>query len=209
VIFAVVPAGGQSERMGTNKLLLPMAGRTVIECVVTALIEGGIQHVVVVTLASDVAGAAEAAGALICLLPQQTTEMRETVEHGLGWLEDRYHPRLHDAWLLAPADHPAIDAKTVRELCGRYPNEQQRTIVVPAYRGKRGHPVLLAWHHFLGIRQHPPNLGLDSYLRLHADQIIEVPIDNDGILKDIDTPQDYARLHNAGSGGNLNRGFHG
>jgi len=203
VIFAVVPAAGRSERMGTNKLLLPMAGRTVIECLVRALAEGGVQHVIVVTPvhATDVALAAEAAGAEVCLLPEPTSEMRETVELGVRWLEDRYRPRFDDAWLLAPADHPAIDAKAVRELCCRYPNDQGRTIIAPVFRGKRGHPVLLAWHHVSGIRAHPPHAGLDTYLRLHADEALEVPIDNDGILRDIDTPEDYARLKNARSGG--------
>jgi CTP:molybdopterin cytidylyltransferase MocA len=188
--------------MGTNKLLLPMAGRTVIECVVTALVDEGIQHVVVVTPvhATDVARAAQAAGAEVCLLREQTTEMRETVEHGLRWLEERYQPRLEDAWLLAPADHPAIDPAIVRELCGHYPNDQGRTIIAPVFRGKRGHPVVLAWRHVSEIRAYPPHAGLDTYLRLHADQVLEISIDNDGILKDIDTPEDYARLKHSGSG---------
>jgi molybdenum cofactor cytidylyltransferase len=202
VIFAIVPAGGQSQRMGRNKLLLPMAGRTVIECVVTALAEGGVQHTVVVTPmhASDVASAAQAAGAELCLLPGSTTEMRQTVEHGLCWLEDHYHPQPDDTWILAPADHPAIDGSVVRELRSRYPNDQGRTIIVPIFRGTRGHPVLLAWHQVLPIRQHPPHLGLDTFLRLNANQILEVPIDNEGILRDVDTPEDYARLRNRGGG---------
>jgi molybdenum cofactor cytidylyltransferase len=202
VIFAVVPAAGRSERMGSNKLLLPIAGRTVIEHVVRGLVEGGVQHVVVVTLphTNDVARAAETAGAEVCRLPQQTAEMRETLEHGLRWLEDHHQPRLDDVWLLAPADHPAIDAKIIRELCGHYPNDQQRTIVAPICGGKRGHPALLAWHHVWGLRQHPPNQGLDTYLRQHADQILEVPIDNDSILKDLDTPEDYERLMKSRSG---------
>jgi molybdenum cofactor cytidylyltransferase len=148
--------------------------------------------------ADDVARAAQAAGAEVCLLAEQTIDMRETVERGLCWLEDRYYPRVDDAWLLAPADHPAIDPSVVRHLCGHYPNDQGRTIIAPVFGGKRGHPVLLAWHHVSGIRQHPTHAGLDTYLRLNADQVLEVPIDNDGILKDIDTPEDYAGLKNSG-----------
>jgi molybdenum cofactor cytidylyltransferase len=182
--------------MGTNKLLLPMTGRTVIECVVMALIDGGVQHVIVVTPVdvTAVARAAEAAGAKVCLLPEQTSEMRETVEHGLRWLEDRYHPRVDDAWLLAPADFPAVDSMVIRELCGRYPNDQGKTIIAPVFGRKRGHPILLAWHHVSAIRNHPPHLGLDTYLRLNAEQVLEVPTEKEGILADIDTPEDYGTL---------------
>ena len=48
MIFAVVPAAGQSSRMGCAKLTLPFAGRSVLECLLTALTQGGVDHVLVV-----------------------------------------------------------------------------------------------------------------------------------------------------------------
>ncbi len=48
MIFAVVPAAGRSSRMGRPKLSLPLGGRTVLEHVVIALRQGGVDEVLVV-----------------------------------------------------------------------------------------------------------------------------------------------------------------
>src|SRR5918994_1608295 len=106
--FAVVPAAGHSTRMGQPKLSLRLGGRTVIECVVSALRAGGVQHVVVVIgpHVGDLAAPATLAGADVCLLPEPTPDMRSTVEYGLRWLEQTHAPGPDDFWLLAPADHP-------------------------------------------------------------------------------------------------------
>src|SRR5438270_11455328 len=107
--FAVVPAAGRSTRMGRPKLSLPLAGSTVIQMVVAALRSGGADPVLVVVAphTPELAELAEAAGAVVCRLPEATADMRATVMHGLDWLEERFHPRPDDDWLLAPADHPA------------------------------------------------------------------------------------------------------
>src|SRR5580704_977447 len=118
MIYAVVPAGGRSERMGRPKLALPLGDRTVIEHVVAALGAGGADRVLVVVgpHAPELIPLAESAGAEACVLPAATADMRATVEHGLRRLEDRHHPQTDDAWLLAPADHPALDAGAIRML---------------------------------------------------------------------------------------------
>src|SRR5438876_757506 len=104
MIFAVVPAAGHSTRMGRTKLALPLGGRTVIEHVVTALREGGAEHVLVVVgpHVPELGPLALAAGAGVCQLTEATPDMRATVEHGLRHLERLHSPRLTDAFLLAP-----------------------------------------------------------------------------------------------------------
>lgn len=194
-LFAVAPAAGHSTRMGRPKLLLPLGGRCAIERVVEALIAGGVHHVVVVVgpHVPKVGMRVEAAGARVCSLPAATADMRATVEEGLNWLEAHFHPRDDDGWLLAPGDHPALDGEVVRQLAAAY-DEGSHSIVVPTFAGRRGHPTLLAWRHVAGIRAHSAGQGLNAYLRAQADAIREVPVANDDILCDLNTPEDYERL---------------
>src|ERR1043165_5214081 len=116
--FAVIPAGGTSSRMGRPKLTLPVAGRTVLELVMDALRRGGVEHILVVAGAHvpQLVPLTRGAGAEVHLLGQQTNDMRATIEEGLRWLEERFHPGATDCWLLAPGDHPTLDAEVVRQL---------------------------------------------------------------------------------------------
>jgi molybdenum cofactor cytidylyltransferase len=199
MIYAVVPAGGRSERMGRPKLALPLGDRTVIEHVVAALRAGGADHVLVVVgpHVPELAPLAESAGAEVCLLSEPTADMRATVEHGLRRLEERRCPQPDDAWLLVPADHPTLDAGTVRALSAAQAAEPAKSIFIPVHSGRRGHPALIAWRHVVGLRAFPTTHGIDAYLRTHAAETREVPVANDGGLWDLDTPDDYDRLRQA------------
>ena len=196
MILALLPAAGKSTRMGRPKLALPLGGRSVVEHVVTALRGGGAEHVLVV-IGPHVAGLAslaESAGASVLLLPEETADMRATVEAGLRWLEDRFHPRPEDDWLLAPADHPALDAAVVRQLREARQAHPEASIIVPAYGGRRGHPALIAWEHVAGMRALPTDTGLNVYLRRQTAATLELPVSTDTVLCDLDTPEDYERL---------------
>jgi molybdenum cofactor cytidylyltransferase len=196
VIVAVVPAAGHSTRMGRPKLSLPLGGRTVLEHVIAALHAGGADHVVVVVgpHVPSLVPLAEAAGAQVCRLTEPTPDMRATVECGLLWVEEHFRPQPTDAWLLSPADHPTLDPDAIRQLCKSYLREPTRSIFVPVFGGWRGHPALVAWQHVEGIRALPPARGINAYFREHATNVREVAVGTPGVLCDLDTPEDYARL---------------
>jgi molybdenum cofactor cytidylyltransferase len=195
MIVAVVPAAGRSERMGRPKLALPLGGVSVLERVVTALHTGGAARVVVVLAphVADLAGLAEAAGADVRLLDAATPDMRATVEAGLNWIERHVLP-LPDAWLLAPADQPTLSAVVVRQLIQERTVSPTCSVFVPSFGGRRGHPTLIDWRHVVGIRAHPSGEGLNTYLRRFAAETRMVPVDDEGVLADLDTPADYERL---------------
>jgi CTP:molybdopterin cytidylyltransferase MocA len=201
MIFAVIPAAGQSTRMGQPKLALPFAGRTVLEHVITALRNGGAQHVVVVTgpHVSELNPLAKRAGADVHAVSDQTPDMRATIEHGLRWLEQRHAPQAADAVLLAPGDHPAFSADLVRRLCEAYSGLRSPSIVVPVHAGRRGHPVLIAWKHVPGVLAMAPDRGVNAYLRQQATDVQELPVDESGVLFNLDAPEDYIALQRSES----------
>src|SRR5262249_35922536 len=150
---------------------------TVLQRVVRALREAGVDHVLVVIgpHVPELVPPAQAEGAAICLLPQETDDMRATVAHGLAWLEDRFHPRAGDSWLLAPADHPTRDPVVVRRLLGARQEHPDKSIVIPTFQGRRGHPALIGWHHVAPIRALSPGQGLNSYFRQAMRETLEMP----------------------------------
>ena len=189
---ALVPAAGKSMRMGRPKLTLPLGGRTVIEHVVAALKAAGLGRVLVVVgpHGAALAELAGAAGAEVLVLAEETADMRATVEAGLRWIEER----CAGDWLLAPADHPTLDAGVVRRLLEARAQHPEASVIVPTFAGRRGHPTLIAWKHVAGMRALPGESGLNVYLRRQAAETLEVAVTTAAVLCDLDTPEDYERL---------------
>jgi molybdenum cofactor cytidylyltransferase len=196
MIYAVLPAAGKSTRMGRPKLLLPLGGRPVLECVITALRQAGVDQVLVVVgpHVRELAGVATQVGAHVCLLAEETPDMRATVERGLRWLEEQFQPRPEDAWLLCPADHPTLEPLVVRQLLEAQAGHPSCTIFIPSFGGRRGHPALIGWRHVAAMRELPAGVGLNVYLRQQAPVTQEVTVAAEEILLDLDTPEDYTRL---------------
>ncbi len=196
MIGALIPAGGQSTRMGRPKLALQLGGRSVLERVVGALREAGVEQILVVVgpHVPELMPLAEAAGAHVLLLPSATPDMRTTVEKGLHWIEEHWRPQADDAWLLVPADHPTLESQVVRQLLQAHVQHPEYSILIPTYQGKRGHPTLVGWRHVEGIRNLAVDQGLNTYLRGHAQETLEVAVDDPEILSDLDTPADFERL---------------
>ncbi len=200
--FALLPAAGKSSRMGRPKLALPLGETTVLEHAVAALRQAGVDPILVVVgpHVPELVPHAARAGALVLRLDAETADMRATVEAGLNWLEERFHPSPGAGWLLCPADHPVLDPAVVRQLLQARQTSPGSSIFVPTWQGRRGHPALITWHHVAGMRALAQGLGLNVYLRGQMAVTAEVPVDSPGILLDLDTPADYERLRSSHPG---------
>ena len=96
--------------------------------------------------------------------------------------------------LFCPCDCPGIQPQTVGAVAARLIDEPQK-IVIPQYRGRRGHPVgLPAWliEHVTRLPLTTP--GLRSLWGEFADRIAPVDAPDPAILRDVDTPEDARRL---------------
>lgn len=186
-VIGLIPAAGHSTRMGRPKLSLPLGDKTVLERVVECLRSAGVERnlVVIGPHVPELVGLCEQAGATPLLLREPTPDMRSTAEAGLCWIESNWRPTDDDAFLLAPADHPALSREVVRRLL----DEPGADIVTPTFNGNRGHPTLIGWRHVRSLFGLPKELGLNSYLRQHP--VREIAVDSPAVLEDLDTPEDY------------------
>lgn len=191
----LIPAAGKSRRMGTPKLLLPLAGQTVLRRLLDAIAESGVGPATVVVGPGDAALAREAAGAALVTLPIDTPDMRATVLAGLAALDRDGAPM---GFFLVPADHPVLAPEAFRAVAAEARPER---IVVPTWNGRRGHPTWIGWAHVAGIREQPPGEGINAYLRRQTSATLELPYPNDAVTLDLDTPDDYAALVRRFDGG--------
>ncbi|MGH7200841.1 MAG: nucleotidyltransferase family protein [Planctomycetaceae bacterium] len=193
--LAIIPAAGHSRRMGRPKLLLPLGGQTVIARVLAALDREPVTERVVIVRQDDepLQEEVRAAGAMLVVPETPPPDMRTSVEHGLNAVRDRFSPDADDVWMLVPADHPVLEPMVVDALVSEW-QRRRADVLVPTYRGRRGHPTLFRWSLADAVAGIPPGEGLNRLTRGGRFDVAELPIDDPAILTDLDTPEDYETL---------------
>lgn len=186
-IAAIVVAAGLSRRMGTFKLTLPWADRTVIEQVVLTLMMAPLHEIVVVTgHRRDEVIQALAKTPVRCVLNPhyESGEMLSSIQAGLAVMAASV-----DAALICLGDQPQMELSTVLALLA----EAERTcwcrVLIPSYEMRAGHPILLPRSLWMQIMN--TSKTLRDVLRLNADVVNYLTVDTPSILADLDTPDDY------------------
>jgi molybdenum cofactor cytidylyltransferase len=190
MIAAIVPAAGQSRRMGVAKQLLSFAGTTVIGHIIDEVLRSRVDEVYVV-VGHEADGIRQAlAGRSVRIVENpdyQRTEMLASVRCALRAL-----PEDCRAILVALGDQPAITVELIDAMIEALASGG-RGIVVPVYGGKRGHPLLLDARYRNEILTGHDQHGLRGLLAAHADDIFGLAVRSSTVLSDMDDPEDYQR----------------
>ena len=92
--------------------------------------------------------------------------------------------------LISPADHPLVAPATIAAILAEGASSPG-TIIIPSYRGRRGHPTLFP-------RSIVDELSSGGTLRdviaRHAGQVRQLAGEDEAVVLDMDTPDDYERL---------------
>ena len=187
MIWAVVLAAGESRRMGTQKLLLPFGDATVVEAVVRAALGSRVDRAMVVLGADarEVRAKLAPTGADFTVNEDHGRGMLSSVQAGFQALgEDA------EAAVVMLSDQPFLPAKVVDEVIEAY-RTSGKGIVIPVFRGRRGHPVLVDMKYRDEILGLDPANGLRQLMNAHPGDIHDVGVDDANILRDMDTPEDY------------------
>lgn len=195
---AVVLAAGRSTRMGRPKQLLPWGGTTVLGEVVRRLRQTAVSDIVVVTGAERaaveavVAAAAEADARVRCVFNPDFAagEMARSLQAGLQTL-----PADRLGALVALGDQPWLEPAVVAAVLQRW-RETLAPVLAPVYQGQRGHPLLFDRAVWPAIQALPADANPRAALQ-SAGRLEPVPVESAAILRDLDTPADYAAATSA------------
>lgn len=181
--------------MGRPKLLLPLGATTVIDRLLTVLQQPGVCRPVVVLRADDepLRSAVTQSGGHALPPAVAPADMRQSVERALEYIAHEYQPNPQEGWLLAPADHPLLDAGIVSRLIARW-NVGDCRILVPVHNGRRGHPTIFRWDLAAEVFKLPADQGLNQLMRRHAADVCEWEAGDAAVITDLDTPEDYEQL---------------
>ena len=94
--------------------------------------------------------------------------------------------------LVQAVDHPLVRPDTLEILRAQHRRVPSR-IIVPEYRGRRGHPVLFPQRLFRDLDRAPLAIGARSITRSHPERIFKVRVDDPGIHANLNTPKDLLR----------------
>jgi molybdenum cofactor cytidylyltransferase len=190
-VFCIILAAGGSGRMGRQKALLTVHGKSFLRYLVDAFQASNAAKTVVVVgderrvLEEHLSGSE----ALIALNDRFMEGQLSSIIKGLRTIET-FHP---DAVLVHPVDHPLISSMLVNSIIDAFA-DSSAPIVLPVFNGRRGHPVLFSASLFDELMAAPPNVGARSVVWAHARDVREVETNEEGVVLDVDTPEEYARL---------------
>jgi molybdenum cofactor cytidylyltransferase len=187
-LAAIVLAAGYSSRMGRFKPLLPLYGSPVIVHGLAAFREAGVEPTVVLGHRGDeIRPLLASMGVRWVSNPEFDSGMYSSVVTGIRSLD-----RAVTACFVLPADMPAVRASTIARL-GQAHRRTGASVLYPTFRGERGHPPLISSRLFPATTSGDGAGGLQRVLAAHEGQAREVAVRDEGVLLDLDTPEDYRR----------------
>jgi molybdenum cofactor cytidylyltransferase len=185
-VSAIVLAAGQSKRMGKLKQLMPLGESTILEQTLDNLLGSKLTEVIVVLghQAEEIRKRLSGRPVKIVVNPLHRKGMGASIAAGLQFVDSQAR-----AVMLVLGDQPYVDNPTINRLIEAF-GSNKKGIVIPTYKGKRGHPLIFARKYDKPLSNLSGDIGGREIIREHPEDVLEVPVKCEGVVLDIDTPPD-------------------
>jgi xanthine dehydrogenase accessory factor len=196
MISAIVLAAGKATRFGQCKQLMPLFGKSLLQHALDSLRQSKIDEVVVVLgdHADAIRREVRFEGERVVLNPDFAEGMSTSIQAGLRAISSHA-----DAAMIVLGDQPLVTSVTLDRLIDEY-RRARPSVALPTYNGFRGNPVIVDRALFAAMMEIRGDIGCRAVFGDHAGSILKVPVDDRGVVTDIDTMEDLGRVMIEGEG---------
>jgi molybdenum cofactor cytidylyltransferase len=210
MLSAIILAAGNSSRMGRPKALLEYGGEFFIERVCAALRAAGVAERVVVLGrdAAAITSAWKSSGEKVAVNPEPDLGQMSSVRVGLSAAGPAA-----EGFMICLADQPTIITETYKEVAAFWVLHKDAIVIPRCLRSKsqvtsnkshvtndstlaykRGHPIIIPAAHSHLCFEGPLDKGLHWVTHHPSVQVLDLNVEDSGIIRDCDTPEDYNEL---------------
>ena len=187
MVCGIILAAGMSSRMNAFKAMLPIGGTSFIKKIIHEMHDAGVRDIIVVTgykhteLEEHIRDES-----VTCIYNDRydRTQMLDSLKLGIAAL-----PADCDKVLVTPVDVVLSSQEVYSKVISA-----DGDFVRPFCSGKSGHPVLVGRCLFELIESYDGDGGLEGAIAASGTAITDVPVDDEAISLDADTPEDYRRV---------------
>lgn len=183
--------------MGANKLLVDLDGKSLVAHAVGAALLSRARPIIVVTGHEHdaICAALEPLDIVIVHNPDYGTGLSSSLRTGLSTL-----PAEVTGVTVCLGDMPGVTSGLINRLIDAFVHTQSNGIIVPTHQGRRGNPVLWARRFFPALGTLTGDSGGKQIIGADPSAVIEIPVEDDSVLTDIDTPDALAAYRAKRSG---------
>jgi molybdenum cofactor cytidylyltransferase len=183
-VSAILLAAGRASRMGKLKQLMSLGESTMLEQTLDNLLGSKLTEVIVVLgyKAEEITKRLSGRPVKIVVNPLYRKGMGTSIAAGLRFVESQAQ-----AVMLVLGDQPYVDSATIDSLIDAFASNK-KGIAIPTYQGQRGHPLIFARNYKAPLSKLTGDVGGREIIQENPKDVLEVPVDCEGIIIDIDTP---------------------
>lgn len=185
MLAAAILAAGESRRMGTPKALLRVHGRTFADHLYGMLEHPriGIRRIVLGAGAEEIRACLQVDPEAILINPDWPKGQLSSIHAAIRGLP----PSASEGLMICPVDHALVSGALVATLIAEF-DRTTKLIIVPSYRGRRGHPVIFRASLYSDLLEAPLDSGARHVMRAHRSDVLEIPTSDEGVVLNLNDP---------------------
>lgn len=187
MINAVILASGFSNRMGSNKLLMKLNGKKIIQYIIDTVKSIPFNDIIVVTSYDEIVDLALKSSMKYVMNYNGKKGISESIKLGI------MNSQPCEGYMFFTGDQPLISEKTILKLIRNF-NENKDKIILPVYDGFRGSPAIFPWKYRDELLSLDGDIGGKVIIKNNLEDVLYVNIENNAESFDIDTIEDYENI---------------
>jgi len=189
-IAGVILAAGSGSRMDKIKQLLPCGKKTILDQVIYNARCSDLNEIIVVLgyCYDKIQRAVNFFGTKIVINTEYLSGQSSSLKAGLAKISNSC-----DGVMFLLGDQPLINSSVINSLIAAF-DTSHTSIVIPYCNGKRGNPVIIARPLFHRLKLLSEDAGARLLFKEFKHEILKVSVDDEAILFDVDTDEDYEKL---------------